>query len=271
MSTPSDPARPRHARRAWPHERVGAGGLAWSHEVVALIRDTDDSAAARARELGVPVIGDASLDSVRMSVQAHLPDCVVVSSYHRILPADLVQSCPIVNVHSAPLPWLRGRATVNRAIQRWLPGGAWISIHWLVAGLDAGGRCSRTLVPITDTLDRCDHVHGLNAHPERRRLAAAVRVSDQRRRRARLRTSRATYAARGVESDGGEIDWQQSTRQIDRLVRALVAPYPGAFTWLGLERLHVDRAVPLTTPRPTRGRILAAWSPGERLPTQWTC
>jgi len=253
MSTPSDPTRPRVMLVGLgPTSESALEGLHGHTEVVALIRDTDDSAAARARELGVPVIGEASLDSVRTSVQAHLPDCVVVSSYHRILPADLVQSCPFVNVHYAPLPRLRGRATVNWAI---INGHtqAWISIHWLVAGLDAGGLLFQDSVPITDTSTVATMYTALN-DLQRRHLAAAVRAAIRGDAGEPQDERQATYACTRVESDG-EIDWQQSTHQIDCLVRALVAPYPGAFTWLGLERLYVDRAVPVEDAAPYEGRI----------------
>jgi len=253
MSTPSDPAQPRVMLLGLgPTSESALEGLHGPTEVVALIRDTDDSAAARARELGVPVIGDASLDSVRTSVQAHLPDCVVVSSYHRILPADLVQSCPFVNVHYAPLPRLRGRATVNWAI---INGHteAWISIHWLVAGLDAGCLLFQDSVPITDTSTVSTVYTALN-DMQRQHIAAAVRAAIRGDVGQSQDERQATYACTRVESDG-DIDWQQSTRQIDRLVRALVAPYPGAFTWLGLERLYVDRAVPVEDAAPYEGRI----------------
>jgi methionyl-tRNA formyltransferase len=36
---------------------------------------------------------------------------------------------------------------------------------------------------------------------------------------------------------------------VDRLVRALTDPFPGAFTWLGLRRLVIRRAEPVRQPR----------------------
>jgi methionyl-tRNA formyltransferase len=251
MSTPSD--RPRVILVGLgPTSESALEGLHGPTEVVALIRDTDDSAVARARDLGVPIVSDASLDSVRASVQAYLPDCVVVSSYHRILPADLVQSCPFVNVHYAPLPRLRGRATVNWAI---INGHtqAWISIHWLVAGLDAGGLLFQDSVPISDTSTVATVYTALN-DLQRQHIAAAVRAAIRADVGQAQDERQATYACTRIESDG-EIDWHQATQQIDRVVRALVDPYPGAFTWLGLERLYIDQASPVADAPIYEGRI----------------
>jgi methionyl-tRNA formyltransferase len=164
----------------------------------------------------------------------------------------LVESCPFINVHYAPLPRLRGRATVNWAI---INGhdAAWISIHWLVAGLDAGGLLYQGTVPISATSTVATTYDALN-ELQRQHIAAAVRAAINGDPGRSQDETAATYACTRIESDG-EIDWHQPTQQIDRLVRALVDPYPGAFTWLGLERLHIDQAMPVADPPTYEGRI----------------
>jgi methionyl-tRNA formyltransferase len=253
MSTLSDPIRPRVVLVGLgPTTESALEGLHGPTDVVALVRDSDDAAAACARRLQVPLVTDASLDGVRAAVQAGRPDCVVVSSYHRILPADLVESCPFINVHYAPLPRLRGRATVNWAI---INGHdeAWISIHRLVAGLDAGGLLYQGFVPISATSTVATAYDALN-ELQREHIAAAVRAAINGEPGRSQDETAATYACTRVESDG-EIDWHQPTQQIDRVVRALVSPYPGAFTWLGLERLYIDQATPVADAPVYEGRI----------------
>ena len=85
-------------------------------DVVGLVRDVDDDVAGLARSRGVPVTLDDDRTVVAGLVDPLAPDCVVVSSYDRILPRDLLARCPFVNVHYAPLPRYRGRANVNWAI-----------------------------------------------------------------------------------------------------------------------------------------------------------
>src|SRR6266498_909243 len=73
-------------------------------DVVGLVRvaPPDDSALALAASSGVPVYHDATLARLTTLVAGARPDCVVVSSYDRILPSSLVATCPFVNVHYAP-------------------------------------------------------------------------------------------------------------------------------------------------------------------------
>ena len=122
-------------------------GLAASFDVCALIRDGHDATTERARELGVRVVSDVTVGGVRAAVAELEPDAVVVSSFNRILDAELVSRCPFINVHYAPLPRGRGRATVNWAIINGDETAA-ISIHHLVPGLDAGGILFQQTVPI---------------------------------------------------------------------------------------------------------------------------
>ena len=45
--------------------------------------------------------------------------------------------------------------------------------------------------------------------------------------------AKATYGCARIPSDNGEIDWSASTVVIDRLIRGLAPPSPGAFTISG--------------------------------------
>jgi len=87
-------------------------------DVVGMVRSSDagDAANRLAESAGVALFADTSLAGVTCAIKQTDPHAVVVSSYDRILPADLVSARPFVNVHYAPLPRYRGRATVNWAI-----------------------------------------------------------------------------------------------------------------------------------------------------------
>lgn len=54
----------------------------------------------------------------------------------------------------------------------------------------------------------------------------------------------ATYAAKRTPADG-LIDWTQGAAAIDRLVRAVGKPYPGAFTHVGRDRMVIWRSTVL--------------------------
>jgi methionyl-tRNA formyltransferase len=223
-------------------------------DVLTLVRPgaADDPTIARAADLGVPVDPDATVSGIRALVGRVEPDAVVVSSFDRILPADLVDDRPFVNVHYAPLPRYRGRATVNWAIVNGEPEAA-ISVHRLVPGLDAGGILAQETVPIGPSTTVTELYDALNAVQERVLADAVTDAIAGVSGREQAETA-ATYTCTRVPDDG-EIDWAGTTLAADRLVRALTAPFPGAFTWLGLDRLWIDAAEPTPGSATWEGRI----------------
>jgi len=207
-------------------------------------------AAAEAR--GVPVTAEAAPAKVASLVEALAPDAVVISSYHRIVPPALLARCPFVNVHYAPLPRYRGRANVNWALINGEACAA-ITIHRVVPELDAGPVLFQQLVPV-QARDTVTALYArLNAIQRERLGETVVRFLDgwpgtpQ-------REEDATYGCARLPEDG-ELDWRSGTAALDRLIRALAPPYPGAFTYLAGRRLRVWRAVPVAGAPRYAGRV----------------
>ncbi len=222
-------------------------------DVVGMVRSSDacDAAVRLAESSGVSLFADTSLAGVDRAIKRTDPHAVVVSSYDRILPPELIATRPFVNVHYAPLPRYRGRATVNWAIINGESRCA-MSIHSLVPGLDAGGILFQQFVPIGPSDTVTDLYERLNAL-QREALAGAVARRLEGDEGQPQDEHRATYACTRLPEDG-EIDWSATTEAADRLVRALTDPFPGAFTWLGLRRLVIRRAEPRGEPR-YEGRV----------------
>ncbi len=99
---------------------------------------------AAALELGLPVT--SSLDDVADSGA----ELGVVVAFGRIIPADLLDLVPMVNLHFSLLPRWRGAAPVERAV---LAGDAetGVCVMALEAGLDTGPVYDRRAVPIDPT------------------------------------------------------------------------------------------------------------------------
>jgi methionyl-tRNA formyltransferase len=235
-----------------PTTQSALDGLLGRFEVVALVRDGEDDVTAAAAAAGVPVVSVTGTPELADLVTRLGPDCVVVSSYHRILPGSVLDMCPFLNVHYAPLPRYRGRANVNWAILNGEAEAA-VTVHTMVAGLDAGGVLAQQSVPIgaRDTVG--DLYRRLN-DVQRRILPEAVRRRLDGELGAPQDESEATYGCTRVPDDG-EIDWSASTDTVDRLIRALAEPYPGAFTYLRLRRLWVLEAEPSPDQRTFVGRV----------------
>src|SRR5262249_4425181 len=205
-----------------------------------------------ATKLDLPVSYDASLSSVRTLIENLRPECVVISSYNRILPPDLLGLSKFINVHYAPLPKYRGRANVNWAI---INGEkfAGISIHGVSPGLDAGNILFQEIIPINDT-DTVATLYGRLNAIQRRVLGDAVERFLDGAEGEPQDESRATYCCARLPEDG-EINWSHGTLAIDRLIRALAAPYPGAFTWFEGRPLPILAATPIPDGPQFVGRV----------------
>jgi methionyl-tRNA formyltransferase len=231
--------------------------LAERFEVAGLVRACPppsgrDDVVERARALGVPVFSDVGPDAVERLVLDCAPDCVVVSSYDRILPGRVLARCPFMNVHYAPLPEYRGRANVNWAILNGEPETA-ITVHVMAPGLDAGNILFQQRVPIASDDTVGDLYAKLNA-VQRQVLAEAVAAHLSGSQGEPQDEDAATYGCTRVPDDG-EIDWAAPTEHVYALIRALAAPYPGAHTYLEGRRLRILRARPLQDPPRYVGRV----------------
>lgn len=220
--------------------------------VVALIRPDDDDVVQMARAAGVRVVSDPSMAMLSSVIEELQPDAVVVSSYNRVLPARLLRHRPFINVHYAPLPRYRGRATVNWAILNGETEAA-ISIHCLTEKLDAGGILAQRFVAIGPRDTVSDLYQRLNAL-QLELLAEAV----ERRLSGDLGDpqdeSKASYCCGRVPSDG-MIDWSSSSVMIDRLIRSLGGEFPPAFSYLGARKIEILRAELAPDQRRYVGRI----------------
>lgn len=241
-----------------PTAQSALDGLVGKVNLLGLVRDATGGAEApdpvvvRARALGVPVFQDASPADIEDLVSGLRPDCVVVSSYNRIIGPALLARCPFLNVHYAPLPRYRGRANVNWALVN-DEGFTAITVHVMVPELDAGAILFQRVIPIGETETVEDLYARLNALQQEHLAETVLRfVSGET--GAPQSQVEATYGCTRVPADG-EIDWTASTRTVHRLVRALAPPFPGAVTYFEGRRLLVWKAEPVVRPPVYRGRI----------------
>lgn len=245
---------------------LGVGPMAMSaldsltsaFQVVGVVRqvaanaEAEDEVARRARELGVPILPDVSVQGVDSAISETQPDCVVASSYNRILDPKILDRCKFVNVHYAPLPRYRGRTFVNWAIVNGEPEFA-ITIHAMTSELDAGNILYQQAVTLGPH-DTAWHLMTTLNDIQRAVLSDAVEWYLDGYEGEPQNQSAATYACQRVPADG-EIDWSQPTEQIYALVRALPPPWPQAFTYLDTCRIVIARALPVQAAPRYAGRV----------------
>jgi methionyl-tRNA formyltransferase len=195
---------------------------------------------------GLPVIRARGRDAVVPAFLAQAAaDLLWITDYRYLLPSELLTSAPYgaVNLHPSLLPRYRGRAPLNWAI---LHGEREVGLtaHVVDAGMDSGdiltqhrlvldddedvGHALERLMPLYDALPR-EIVRGLETQSLRRVPQDHALAT--------------TFPAR-TPADG-RVQWAAPARHIHNLVRAVAAPYPGAFTRLDDRRVTIWRTRPV--------------------------
>ncbi|KJC40977.1 hypothetical protein UB31_26720 [Bradyrhizobium sp. LTSP849] len=201
----------------------------------------DNAFRAFAKDRDIPISELRELNQLRNLITDLRPAAVVISSFDRIIPAQILALCRFINVHYSLLPHYRGRANVNWAL---INGetAAGISIHLVIPELDGGNLLFQHAIPIGSSDTVTSLYDRLNAIQERELGGVVLRAITGYQGVAQT-PDQASYGCARVPEDG-EIDWRQPTDVIDRLIRGLTPPFPGAFTHLDAQQLIIAGASP---------------------------
>jgi methionyl-tRNA formyltransferase len=231
--------------------------IAAGHQIVLVLTQPDRNAGRGMRpaaspvkqlavEKGLAIAQPATLrdPGVVDQLQAAAPEVLVVAAYGLILPVTVLQvpGRGALNIHASLLPRWRGAAPIQRAI---LAGDAetGITIMRMDAGLDTGPMLARHSIPISpdDTaLSLHDKLAELGAQMIVRGLAdlhsGALIPRPQ-------PAEGVTYAHK-IDKKEAALDWRQTSRALERAVRAF-NPAPGAHATLAGETIKIWRARPI--------------------------
>lgn len=216
-----------------------------------------DDFEALAQRLGCPFAMGGRLDDAAMGAlldQAQAPVAVSIN-WPTLMPESVLDRFEhgVLNGHAGDLPRYRGNAAPNWAILRGETEVV-VTVHRMVAELDAGPIIAKRRFPITDQtyigdvyafmqswwpMMFVEALDGLEAgtlepRPQDPDRAASLRVLPR-------------------NPEDALIDWAQSADSICRLVRASAEPFSGAFTYMDGERLTVWRARAAAPAVPTVG------------------
>ena len=204
--------------------------LAAAHEVPLLVQPRKQS---------------ASYDQFVGQVQALAPDLIVVNSYSMLLHPEILEIPRLgcVNLHPALLPKYRGSNPLQWVIIN-NESETGVTMHYMNSRFDAGDIIAQRRVPIGPE-DTWLDVRARVADATRELLREEIpRVLAQKNDRIVQNEAEASSFTRRRPEDG-KIDWSLSARDIHNLIRALVAPMPGAFYYLGGEKIVLDKYLSL--------------------------
>jgi methionyl-tRNA formyltransferase len=127
----------------------------------------------------------------------------------------------MIGAHASLLPHNRGRAPINWAL---IKGERQTgnSLMWLGEGIDRGDIIDQVTIPVT-LYDTCASLYEKVAETNRDMI---------------LRVLPGILAGRrpGRKPEDGLVNWSMSSNEVYNFLRALTAPYPGAFSWLDGKR-----------------------------------
>lgn len=210
--------------------------ISYSPSPVQNVRAFD--APAWSAKYGVPVVPFTSYDDVLdIASAASVPLCIAVGWYHMV-PRRFRSAFPrgCLGFHASLLPELRGGAPLNWAILAGLEETG-VTLFELGDGVDDGLIYAQERFPIAPRAVIGDLVKASQAacaEITRRALPEILAGRGN----PRAQTGSGSYGLQRRPEDG-RIDWRTPALNIDRLVRAVSRPYPGAFAALEGEIVRV--------------------------------
>ena len=225
-------------------------------EVAAVVTHHDDPAENRwyrtpaeaARELGLPLHYSDELAAAPGGIAALAgrlaPDLVLSVFYRDMLPAPVLAAGRLaaLNLHPSLLPAYRGRAPINWVLVRGEPRTG-VTLHHMIGRADAGDVVGQRAIEIAPretalTLYRKVEQEGVLLLAEMLPRVAAGTAP----RLPQDESQASTFGRRRPED--GRIDWSWPAARIDRLVRAVAPPWPGALADVEGQRAWIFQGHP---------------------------
>lgn len=189
---------------------------------------------------GIPVyqpekVRDAKVVETLQEIEA---DVIVVVAFGQIIPKEILEmkQYGCINVHASLLPKYRGAAPIQWAI---IDGEkeSGVTTMQMDEGLDTGDMLQKAVVPLTEKEtggSLFDKLSAVGAELLLETLAAAEAGTLKPEKQGETTTA----YAKMLKKDMGQIDWHQSAKQIEQLIRGL-NPWPSAYTQLDGKTLKI--------------------------------
>ena len=168
-------------------------------------------------------------------------DLLVVLGWQRIIPESVIAmlGCGGITVHgSGPgLPKGRGRSPMN-----WAMIEGYDRFHLSLLTLDSGADTGHILDTLVFDILPTDTIRTLyykNAYAAAEMMVRTIPRYLRGEIESIAQDERAATMYPKRTPDDGRIDWSASATAIERLVRAVTRPYPGASTWNGEHRITI--------------------------------
>ncbi len=216
------------------------------HEIVLAVTQPDKPK-GRGGKMQFPPVKEAALEyqiPVFQPKKVRDPDCIeelrkyqadimVVIAFGQILPAEILKMTPYgcVNVHASLLPKYRGAAPIQWAVINGEKVSG-VTTMQMDEGLDTGDMLLKTEV-VLDEKETGGSLHDKLSEAGAKLCVRTLKALEEKTLKPEAQGESPTEYARMLDKSLGNIDWNQSAIEIERLIRGLT-PWPSAYTdWDG--------------------------------------
>ena len=169
------------------------------------------------------------------------PDMIIVAAFGQIIPKEILEMTPYgcINVHASLLPKYRGAAPIQWSI---INGEkvTGVTTMQMNEGLDTGDMIQKVEVPITED-ETGESLHDKLAEAGAKLCVETLKAIEDHTATFDKQGESPTEYARMLDKKLGNIDWNTSAVQIERLVRGLNS-WPSAYTHWDKKVVKIWRA-----------------------------
>lgn len=192
-------------------------------------------------------------------------DVMVVVAFGQILPKEILEMTPFgcLNVHASLLPKYRGAAPIQWAI---ISGEkvTGVTTMRMDEGIDTGDMILKTEIPITEE-ETGESLHDKLAAAGARLCVETLQAMAEGTAAFEHQGETTTPYAKMLDKKLGDIDWSQSAKDIERLVRGLNS-WPSAYTHWDGKVLKIWKAKAVSAQEEEIGTVTAAGGASEVAP-----
>lgn len=195
-----------------------------------------------AKSKKIKLIYSPTFKDIENLIRKNTPNIIVVSSFDKVLPNEILKYSKFINIHLGDLPKMRGRATVNWAIICNMKRTV-LTIHEISNNLDSGDIYYKFPIKIT----KSDSVGNVYEKIKIKIENSLVDVVNEilKGKKGLPQRGKPTYYCTRVPNDG-LIDFNQNSIDVFNFIRALTKPYPGSFTFFNGKKMIVwDSKIPI--------------------------
>lgn len=185
--------------------------------------------------INIPIFQPNTLKSQEIfnTIKELKPDFIVVAAYGQILPKDILNLCPCINLHASILPKYRGASPIQSAI---MSGETQTGVTAMLMdeGLDTGDMLNFAYTSCKDkmAIEVFNDLSNLAS-----KLAVDTLLNFKNITPIKQDDSKSTKCSK-IKKELGLIDFNQSASEIYNKFRALM-PWPGIYTNSGLKLIDI--------------------------------